>query len=114
MREFIRINRDWHFTGPDGSKTAVDLPHTWNAIDGQDGGNDYWRGTCLYEKDFAKPAFSADERMYLEFRGVNASARVELNGQLIGTHAVSAVYVAGRGYHPCFRLLVEPYSSGVY
>ena len=86
MREFIQINRDWCFTGPDGSKTAVDLPHTWNAIDGQDGGNDYWRGTCLYEKDFAKPEFAADERIYLEFRGVNASAKIELNGELIGTH----------------------------
>ena len=86
MREFIQINRDWCFTGPDGSKTAVNLPHTWNAIDGQDGGNDYWRGTCLYEKDFAKPEFAADERIYLEFRGVNASAKIELNGELIGTH----------------------------
>ena len=86
MRQFIQINRDWCFTGPDGSKTAVDLPHTWNAIDGQDGGNDYWRGTCLYEKDFAKPEFAADERIYLEFRGVNASAKIELNGTEIGTH----------------------------
>ncbi|MCR5810286.1 MAG: glycoside hydrolase family 2 protein [Lachnospiraceae bacterium] len=86
MREFIQMNRDWHFTGPDGAKTAVDLPHTWNAIDGQDGGNDYWRGTCLYEKDFTKPQFDADERIYLEFRGVNASAKAELNGTVIGTH----------------------------
>ena len=86
MREFIQMNRDWHFTGPDGAKTAVDLPHTWNAIDGQDGGNDYWRGTCLYEKDFTKPQFAADERIYLEFRGVNASAKAELNGTVIGTH----------------------------
>jgi beta-galactosidase/beta-glucuronidase len=86
MREFIQINRDWHFTGPDGAITAVDLPHTWNAIDGQDGGNDYWRGTCLYEKDFTKPQFAADERIYLEFRGVNASAKAELNGTEIGTH----------------------------
>ena len=86
MREFILMDRDWYFTGPDGSKTAVDLPHTWNAIDGQDGGNDYWRGTCLYEKDFTKPEFSADERIYLEFRGVNASAKVELNGHEAGTH----------------------------
>ena len=86
MREFIQINRGWYFTGPDGSKTAVDLPHTWNAVDGQDGGNDYWRGTCLYEKDFTKPQFAADERIYLEFRGVNASAKVELNGTEIGTH----------------------------
>ena len=22
----------------------VALPHTWNALDGQDGGADYWRG----------------------------------------------------------------------
>ena len=86
MREFIQKNRDWHFTGPDGAITAVDLPHTWNAIDGQDGGNDYWRGTCLYEKDFTKPQFDADERIYLEFRGVNASAKVELNGREIGIH----------------------------
>ena len=86
MREFIQINRDWYFTGPDGLGTAVDLPHTWNAVDGQDGGNDYWRGTCLYEKDFTKPQYAADERIYLEFRGVNASAKAELNGELIGTH----------------------------
>ena len=59
MREFIQINRDWRFTGPDGMGTAVDLPHTWNAIDGQDGGNDYWRGTYLYEKDFTKPQLTA-------------------------------------------------------
>ena len=26
--------------------TAISLPHTWNAVDGQDGGNDYHRGTC--------------------------------------------------------------------
>ena len=24
---------------------AVALPHTWNNLDGQDGGNDYWRGS---------------------------------------------------------------------
>ena len=29
---------------------TVTLPHTWNAIDGQDGGNDYYRGTCYYYK----------------------------------------------------------------
>ena len=86
MRKIVQINRDWRFTGPDGTCAALDLPHTWNALDGQDGGNDYWRGTCLYEKDFAEPEHADDERIYLEFRGVNASARVELNGQEIGTH----------------------------
>ena len=23
--------------------TPIVLPHTWNNLDGQDGGNDYWR-----------------------------------------------------------------------
>ena len=86
MRKSVLINRDWRFTGPDGTCAALDLPHTWNAIDGQDGGNDYWRGTCLYEKDFERPEYGKDERVYLEFRGVNASARVELNGKEIGSH----------------------------
>ena len=64
----------------------MDLPHTWNSVDGQDGGNDYWRGTCVYEKTFPRPELEADERVYLEFRGVNASAKVELNGAEVGTH----------------------------
>ena len=86
MRKNININKNWSFTGPDGHTAAVDLPHTWNNIDGQDGGNDYWRGTCVYEKSFPKPDFGADQRVYLEFQGVNASARVELNGQAVGAH----------------------------
>src|ERR1700741_2346361 len=32
--------------------TAIDLPHTWNAMDGQDGGNNYFRGTGWYRKHF--------------------------------------------------------------
>ena len=80
------MNAGWTFTGRDGAAVEVDLPHTWNNLDGQDGGNDYWRGTCVYRKVFAKPEFGADQRVYLEFQGVNASAKVELNGQLVGTH----------------------------
>lgn len=86
MRKAWIINENWRFTGPDGQAVRVDLPHTWNAIDGQDGGNDYWRGTCLYEKTFPMPEHEKDERVYLEFRGVNASAKVELNGHLVGLH----------------------------
>ncbi|MCM1224192.1 MAG: glycoside hydrolase family 2 protein, partial [Lachnospiraceae bacterium] len=81
LRKKISINSNWHFTGPDGKEQSVNIPHTWNAIDGQDGGNDYWRGTCVYRKSFPKPDFGADERVYLEFQGVNASAKVELNGK---------------------------------
>lgn len=55
MREITKIMKGWEFTGPDGTTTTVDLPHTWNARDGQDGGNDYWRGTCIYRTRFAAP-----------------------------------------------------------
>lgn len=86
MRKTVNLNQQWLFTGHDGKEIGVNVPHTWNNIDGQDGGNDYWRGTCVYRKNFPKPEFEADERVYLEFRGVNASAKVELNGQLVGIH----------------------------
>ena len=87
MRKKILLNQAvWHFTDVDGSTQEVALPHTWNAIDGQDGGNDYRRGTCVYEKTFPKLEISADERVYLEFQGVNASARVELNDREVGSH----------------------------
>ena len=33
---------------------VVSLPHTWNAKDGQDGGNDYFRGSCCYVKKIEK------------------------------------------------------------
>ena len=35
--------------------TSVALPHTWNALDGQDGGNDYWRGIGTYTIDLPNP-----------------------------------------------------------
>lgn len=65
-RQTINMNQGWLFTGPVGLTVPADLPHTWNAIDGQDGGNDYWRGTCDYEKTFPKPEFDSDQRVYLE------------------------------------------------
>ena len=48
MRKVISMNKSWTFTGPDGLPHLVDVPHTWNNLDGQDGGNDYWRGICAY------------------------------------------------------------------
>ena len=87
MRSIAKLMKDWQFTGPDGVTAAVALPHTWNAVDGQDGGNDYWRGTCIYRTSFAAPAFDpAQQQVWLQFEGVNASAAVLLNGQQLCTH----------------------------
>ena len=87
MREKIDLLTGWQFTGLDGQTTTVNIPHTWNNIDGQDGGNDYKRGTCRYETAFAAPAFDADtQEVWIEFDGVNSSAKVELNGTVVATH----------------------------
>lgn len=77
---------NWTFTGTEGTKQQVNLPHTWNARDGQDGGDDYFRGTCVYEKEIPKPEFQKGERVYLQFHGVNASAHVLLNGKKVCSH----------------------------
>lgn len=87
MRSTTKLMKNWQFTGPDGKTAAVDLPHTWNNIDGQDGGNDYWRGTCIYKTRFAAPAFDKNtQQVWLQFEGVNASAKVTLNGVEVARH----------------------------
>lgn len=86
MRRIEKIMTDWMFMAPSGKKRPIDLPHTWNATDGQDGGNDYYRGTCTYEKSFVRPKYSDKECVYIQFHGVNASAKVSLNGREVLTH----------------------------
>ncbi len=94
MRSFLNFNYKWAFT-KDGSAVPteirpeyywVNLPHTWNHIDGQDGGNDYHRGTCYYVKQFEKTDLPENKKYYLEFRGANASAKVYVNGKILAEH----------------------------
>lgn len=87
MRKELLLNHGWRFDYFGEGMQTVDIPHTWNALDGQDGGNDYRRGTCTYEKAFFCPEFDREsQRVYLEFAGVNASAKVTLNGQPVMEH----------------------------
>ena len=93
MRKVSLFNDNWRFckenVGPDAAVAAgelLNLPHTWNALDGQDGGNDYYRGTCWYSRSFAKPAMEPGEECWVEFRGVNSSAEVWCNGTKLATH----------------------------
>ena len=94
MRQKIDLLQGWQFTGLDGQTTTVSIPHTWNNIDGQDGGNDYKRGTCRYETAFAQPAFDAEtQEVWLEFDGVNSSATVTFNGQALCSHDGDLYYL---------------------
>ena len=93
MRKVININRKWAFAKESEIPAAVpekwnfvNLPHTWNAIDGQDGENDYYRGTCCYVKEISKDELPEADRYYLEFRGANSSASVYVGGKKLASH----------------------------
>ncbi|MBQ3072231.1 MAG: hypothetical protein IJD20_02940 [Oscillospiraceae bacterium] len=62
----------------------VTIPHTWNALDGQDGGDDYYRGEGVYT--FSLPDPTAGLCQFIAFRGVNHRADVFVNGCFVGTH----------------------------
>ena len=94
MRNILNINQNWVFVKglaevpsalpQDGEQ--IHLPHTWNAIDGQDGGNDYFRGTCCYAKAIAKADLPQGENLFLEINGANSSADVYFNGTKLAHH----------------------------
>ena len=94
MRNIVNINQGWYFSKeatavPEALCTdweAVSVPHCWNAVDGQDGGNDYWRGTAYYAKSITKAELPVSDRYYLEIQGANSSADVFLNGKQLAHH----------------------------
>ena len=94
MRSIVNFNAKWAFTKqaneiPNLLPTDwnwVNLPHSWNAIDGQDGDNDYYRGTAYYAKSFNKMDLPEATQYYLELQGANSSADVYLNGKHLAHH----------------------------
>lgn len=97
MRNIKNINENWVFV-KENEKITVNLPHTWNGIDGQDGGNDYYRGKCTYIKEIAKVDMPQGEEIYLQLDGVNSSAFVYFNSKLVCTH---------HGGYSTFRVKLE-------
>ena len=91
MRNIINLNQNWSFTKNTTDITVrdgeiINLPHTWNAIDGHDGGNDYFRGPCLYTKTIKRAELPEADLYYLEFRGANSSADVYVGGEKLAHH----------------------------
>lgn len=106
MRNIKVIDSDWFF-----SKSAknppnvlpedwekVEIPHTWNGEDGQDGGNDYFRGKCFYAKELLSSDFDGGDEHYIQFDAVNSSAEVYFNGKKLITH---------HGGYSAFRVKVD-------
>ena len=90
MRQIVNLNAKWSFAkqvaGAEATWETVDLPHSWNAIDGQDGGNDYFRGTAHYKKTIVKSELPKADRYFLEIRGANSSADVYMDGKALAHH----------------------------
>ena len=86
MRTILNLNKDWLFKKPSEEAVAIDLPHSWNAVDGQDGGADYFRGTCRYTKTLKKADLPEGDCYYLEIRGANSSADVFVGGEKLAHH----------------------------
>lgn len=98
----ITLNDNWIFFKDTAAPTAnkaqapaqasaqagekVTLPHTWNAIDGQDGGSDYFRGECTYTRSLPALTLKEDEEAYLCFYGVSQTAEVFISGELVTRH----------------------------
>ena len=96
-RTTVDLNADWRFIRQDAAGAErpdaddagwqqIALPHTWNNLDGQDGGNNYHRGPAWYRRHLpADPAW-AGRRVYLRVGAASLAAAVYVNGKLAGTH----------------------------
>ncbi|MCX6122024.1 MAG: hypothetical protein NTX44_10470 [Ignavibacteriales bacterium] len=97
LRKVIDINQDWKFKkeNVDGAQDisyddseweTVRLPHTWNNLDGQDGGNNYYRGIGWYRKSMSIASDFSGKKVYLKFNSANCKTDVHINGVLVGSH----------------------------
>ncbi len=91
MRNIISLNDNWLFVKNTTDilcreGETVNVPHSWNAVDGQDGGNDYFRGSCLYAKTLKKSELPEADLYYIEFCGTNSSADLYFGGKKLAHH----------------------------
>jgi beta-galactosidase len=96
-RQILDLDSGWRFIRQDVSGAdqsafddsawqSVNLPHTWNALDGQDGGNNYYRGPGWYRRHLTIPADLAGRSLFLKFDAASMVADVYVNGHHVGGH----------------------------
>lgn len=118
MRNVTRFTRALFSKDPTQSLTEVSLPHTWNALDGQDGGADYDRGAYTYYLALPEPVPGMEQ--YIQFEGANHIATVYAGDTLLCTHeggfSTFRVNVTGPMAEGCreIRVVVDNRPSHVY
>ena len=96
-KDYIDVNDGWRFKGAtvaggqsttldDSSWEQVTLPHSWNALDGQDGGGNYRRGDGWYRRQVVIPLSAQGQRVYLDIGAACMQTWVYVDGQQVGTH----------------------------
>src|SRR5580700_10335789 len=91
----VNLNDGWKFvredvegaeeTGfDDSSWQSISLPHTWNNLDGEDGGNNYYRGPGWYRRHLNIGPDLEGKSIFLHFGAAGSVARVYVNGKLAG------------------------------
>ncbi len=94
MRIIKKINEDWLFSKDAKAVPSalpqnwegLNLPYTFNGKDGQDGGNDYYRGVGYFAKALSKSDMPQGEEVYLQLDGVNSTGKVYFNGRELISH----------------------------
>ena len=110
-RADINLDSNWRFirqdvggaqtnSFDDSTWTNLNLPHTWNNLDGQDGGNNYYRGIGWYRTHVTPDASLTNRELFLKFDGAFSVADVYVNGNFIGEH---------QGGFAAFAFDVTPY-----
>jgi len=96
-REDINLDAGWRFIRQDvagaqtngfddSTWTLLNLPHTWNNLDGQDGGGNYYRGIGWYRSHYLVAGSETNRVFFLKFDGANIVADVYVNGNFVGEH----------------------------
>lgn len=95
LRTTTNLNANWKYKKNNLSISEVkntfnewieiNLPHTWNAIDGSNG-NDYYRGVSWYVKELIISEDEIENRLFIEFEGSNSVTDVYVNDIHVGQH----------------------------
>ncbi|MEU3922334.1 glycoside hydrolase family 2 TIM barrel-domain containing protein [Streptomyces sp. NPDC029004] len=104
-RSFHDMNTDWRFFRrdvkgaerrdfDDAGWPTVAVPHTWNALDAQDGGSSkatnsggYYRGVGWYRLHVTPDKALKGRKLWLEFGAAATIADVWVNGKHVGRHS---------------------------
>ena len=100
QRQTVPLGKEWKFIKQDAAPDAafdawetVSVPHTWNAVDGQNGKaadpglpEGYYRGPGWYARKLDIPASWQNKRVFVRFGAASLVADTYINGRRLGQH----------------------------